>query len=585
VLPELPNARFHMADGYGADNVRTESLDNLKNEAQETATFRGHDLSPWKSINNYIEEATCRGCNAYVRVNINPAPNDIDIGGDAVALNCEKKLKEFGENEVPEFSEEDKASLRGLGVMAKLARGGWKRISMSTVQSDDDRFTITIIDPTRRGKWFLLKDLETGESYEVRTMTDAKKKALSIRGDSSVEEELDPYEDDDLMPEYEPSEDLLKAAGVKPTGYSMNSEQEGERLQHQKLRRRYLYLAGKPRTPETVAKLEAAIKELTEFERTHKLSTLKTPYRPAKQAVEETMATSSKGNKKATTTKEASTKWARLRQVAAEEPKEADAAIAELAEALGIMADSLHNLRTNLDLIEAPKTASIKVRVATARKYAAKFRELASEAPEVIADALSEVYHSLDDVAGAVETLAENLGIELNLSPAEEAFGEEGKEELNGEYPSEEAEEPEVDEEEFEEGKEELESPEAEPAEEQLDEEIEKEAGSIEFVSDRDEQADPKAPVIAAKKKKELPDFLKKKKDEKGDDKEKDKKKEKKADGGAAFVTDSDNNAKPEAPSKTESPVAQGTTEVGKAAAAKREALRQRIAKRHGITL
>jgi hypothetical protein len=297
----------------------------------------------------------------------------------------------------------------------------------------------------------------------------------------------------------------------------------------------------------------------------------------------------------------ASSQWARLRQVAAEEPKEADAAIAELAEALGTMADSLNNLRTNLDLVEAPKTASIKVRVQAARKYAAKFRQIVEEAPEVMADALSEVYHALDDVAGAVETLAENMGIELSLTPAEAAFGEEGKEELGGEWEPEEPEsgaEPKVVK--FEETEKELESPEAAPAEEKLDEELktggvvdkakelwnarpkskaEREAEeasakmidkhilnkdgaavSDQFITDRDEEGKPKSPVVAGKKK---------------------------ADGSAAFVSDRDNNAKPEAPAKTEAPEAQGETEVGKAAAiaARREQTRQRIAKRHGIQL
>lgn len=238
------------------------------------------------------------------------------------------------------------------------------------------------------------------------------------------------------------------------------------------------------------------------------------------------------GNKKT-----ASSKWARLRQVAAEEPKEADAAIAELAEALGVMADSLHNLRTNLDLIEAPKTASVKARIIATRKYAAKFRQIANEEPEIVADALNEVYHSLDDVAGAVETLAKNLGIELSLSPAEEAFAEEGKEELDGEKP-EDTGEPTIDEAEFEEGEEELQSPEATEAEKELDEEI-------------------KEPKAASKKK---------------------------AAGSAAFVTNRDNNAKPEAPVKTDTPKAQGESEVNKAAA-RREELRQRIARRHNIEL
>ena len=201
--------------------------------------------------------------------------------------------------------------MQSWGVMAKLARGGWKRISMSTVQSDDSRFTITIIDPTRRGKWFLLKDLETGESYEEHTMTDAKKKALEIRGDEPVEEEPeevepvappepieapqveperidhDKYADHqycttcgecttcNLRPCFSDSGEHTtpgKTAAVIPNGYGMSSEGEAARDEYQKLRRRYLYLAGRPRTPETVAKLDAAIKALTEFEKTHKTS-------------------------------------------------------------------------------------------------------------------------------------------------------------------------------------------------------------------------------------------------------------------------------------------------------------------------
>ena len=179
--------------------------------------------------------------------------------------------KEDWRGETPQFHGDDKAYLQSWGVMAKLARGGWKRISMSTVQSDDSRFTITIIDPTRRGKWFLLKDLETGESYEEHTMTDAKKKALEIRGDEPVEEEpeeVEPVAPPELIEIPTPG----KAAAVIPSGYGMSSEGEAARDEYQKLRRRYLYLAGRPRTPETVAKLDAAIKALTEFEKTHKTS-------------------------------------------------------------------------------------------------------------------------------------------------------------------------------------------------------------------------------------------------------------------------------------------------------------------------
>ena len=67
-------------------------------------------------------------------------------------------------------------------------------------------------------------------------------------------------------------------------------------------------------------------------------------------------------------------------------------------------------------------------------------------------------------------------------------------------------------------------------------------------------------------------------------DKEDAKKSSKKADGSAAFISDRDNNAKPEAPAKLDIPQAEGESEVNKAAA-KRAAVRSRIAKRYGITL
>lgn len=238
-------------------------------------------------------------------------------------------------------------------------------------------------------------------------------------------------------------------------------------------------------------------------------------------------------------------KWARLRHVATEDAKEVDSAVAEVAGALGVMADALSNLREHLDLIEAPKTATLKVRLAAARKYAATFRRIADEAPEIVADAISEVYHSLDDVAGAIETLAENMGISLELTPAEEAFAEEGKEELAEGETLEDEPKPEVDEEKFEDAEEELESEDGDKAEEKLDDaegEVEKEASAP--------AAPARTPVIGS---------------------------EKKAD--AAFITNRDKDAKPEPVEKAEIPEAEVK------AASSREALRLRIAKRHGIEL
>jgi len=221
-----------------------------------------------------------------------------------------------------------------------------------------------------------------------------------------------------------------------------------------------------------------------------------------------------------TTQKAASSKWARLRQVAAEEAKDVDSALVEVADALGTMADAMSNLREHLDLIEAPKTATLRVRVAAAHRYASTFKRLAEENPEVVADALGEVYHSLDDVAGAIENLAEHMGVELNLSPVETAFGEEAEEEVEGE--------------------------------------VEKEAAADWFTTDRDEDAKPKAPVIAALKPGQEKDgdktktrckscgaFLVKGKCPVS---AKDCGRNKKANGGIEFVTDRDEDGEPKTP-------------------------------------
>jgi hypothetical protein len=75
-------------------------------------------------------------------------------------------------------------------------RGGWHRVSMFTIQSDDKRFTITEIDPTRRKNWFLLKDLETGLAYEETTMTGAKTKAKLIRDKAPLEDDTEVIPED-----------------------------------------------------------------------------------------------------------------------------------------------------------------------------------------------------------------------------------------------------------------------------------------------------------------------------------------------------------------------------------------------------
>jgi hypothetical protein len=65
----------------------------LKNEAMEACRYRCHDMKrfteigkPGTSGHHFYSE--CRYCKKGVWVVCNPAPNDIDISGNAVALSC-----------------------------------------------------------------------------------------------------------------------------------------------------------------------------------------------------------------------------------------------------------------------------------------------------------------------------------------------------------------------------------------------------------------------------------------------------------------------------------------------------------------
>jgi hypothetical protein len=63
---------------------------SLRREAREAAKWRGHDLTRFKQHDYWsqVQWAKCRNCDARVACNARPAPNEIDIGGDAVAVGC-----------------------------------------------------------------------------------------------------------------------------------------------------------------------------------------------------------------------------------------------------------------------------------------------------------------------------------------------------------------------------------------------------------------------------------------------------------------------------------------------------------------
>ena len=68
-------------------------IERLMKMAKEAASFRQHKLSKFTHGSENRASAECVHCGAWVIVNSKPAPNDIDIGGLAVAVNCPRTEK------------------------------------------------------------------------------------------------------------------------------------------------------------------------------------------------------------------------------------------------------------------------------------------------------------------------------------------------------------------------------------------------------------------------------------------------------------------------------------------------------------
>jgi hypothetical protein len=77
----------------------------LKAQARMSAENRGHELTKFKALVNtprkHTAEATCKHCNMGVVVNDNPAPNEISVGGEAVALHCKRGASNGGSETQP----------------------------------------------------------------------------------------------------------------------------------------------------------------------------------------------------------------------------------------------------------------------------------------------------------------------------------------------------------------------------------------------------------------------------------------------------------------------------------------------------
>ena len=63
-------------------------LDSLIKEAKECCKFRGHTMTRFEHYDKGLARSTCIHCLRAVWVNDNPMPNQVDICGGAIALNC-----------------------------------------------------------------------------------------------------------------------------------------------------------------------------------------------------------------------------------------------------------------------------------------------------------------------------------------------------------------------------------------------------------------------------------------------------------------------------------------------------------------
>lgn len=64
----------------------------LSRKARAAAKWRGHTLAPFGQTRlspaHPVWSTQCKRCHAFASINPAPYPNEIDIGGEAVAVNC-----------------------------------------------------------------------------------------------------------------------------------------------------------------------------------------------------------------------------------------------------------------------------------------------------------------------------------------------------------------------------------------------------------------------------------------------------------------------------------------------------------------
>jgi len=79
--------------------MKRRQLQTLRKSAQSTTSARNHRMvwgpirrkSHDPLIEGQIQDGDCKDCGDWVRLETHPAPNSIDIGGIALAQDCDKR--------------------------------------------------------------------------------------------------------------------------------------------------------------------------------------------------------------------------------------------------------------------------------------------------------------------------------------------------------------------------------------------------------------------------------------------------------------------------------------------------------------
>lgn len=101
----------------------------LRQEANEACAARGHKVMEWSAPyhgeSRSLQHASCSVCGLEVHIRMNPLPNEIEVGGEAVALNCGNK---FTDAEAQQLAESIYQSWKARDTCSD--RWGWFMVKM-----------------------------------------------------------------------------------------------------------------------------------------------------------------------------------------------------------------------------------------------------------------------------------------------------------------------------------------------------------------------------------------------------------------------------------------------------------------------